>query len=86
VGRKRKYAEQTRRKSVTLPQRLWDKLVAAGDNANDALYNLVEQAEQPRDRQLEQWMRKYLPRNKRTFSRDAVEILLALLWDEVRKS
>jgi len=38
------------------------------------------------DFRLEQWMKKMLPKDKQTFSRDAVEILLNLLWEEAKKA
>jgi hypothetical protein len=34
------------------------------------------------DYRLQQFMAKYLPNGKETFSKDAVEILLGLLWEE----
>ena len=37
------------------------------------------------DYRLEMWMRENLPK-KDTLSRDAVEILMKLLWEEARKS
>lgn len=36
------------------------------------------------DIQLDQWMKEHLPKGKETFSRDAVEILLTLLWKEAK--
>lgn len=36
--------------------------------------------------QLERWIEKHLPANKKEYSRDAVEILLSLLWDEAQKA
>lgn len=38
------------------------------------------------DYKLQQFMKKYLPKGKETFSRDAVEILMGLLWEEAVKS
>jgi hypothetical protein len=38
------------------------------------------------DYRLEQFMKKYLPKDKETFSRDAVELLMSLLWDEAREA
>ena len=35
--------------------------------------------------ELKAWIEKHLPEGKQTFSRDAVEILLHLAWDEFKK-
>jgi hypothetical protein len=37
-----------------------------------------------KDWRFQAWVREHLPADKQTFSRDAVEMLLALLWKEAR--
>ena len=37
-----------------------------------------------KDWRFQSWVREHLPEDKKTYSRDAVEMLLALLWREAR--
>jgi hypothetical protein len=38
-----------------------------------------------KDFEFEMWVKDNLPKGKETFSRDAVEILLSLLWDKAKE-
>ncbi len=39
-----------------------------------------------KDYRLITWMKDNLPEGKETFSRDAVEILMGLLWEEAKRA
>jgi hypothetical protein len=39
-----------------------------------------------KDWRLDSWIREHLPEEKEKYSRDAVEILLGLLWEEAMKT